>query len=215
MKQYEITYILDPTIKEDQVSAIVEEYEKLLKDHGADVDAIEKWGMRRLAYRVQRFSEGIYVFMRMCGKPDVLSELDRRMRHSDVVIRHLIVRTDLERRRAIKLAEKRGIPNALDEKKEGDRGVDRTVGADDGVGKPAAPEQEGPKEAPAPVAVSADSDRGASRADRPDVSGAAPSEAPEAREESVAESSAGSPKSKVGSEEINDRANADGERGGQ
>jgi small subunit ribosomal protein S6 len=61
---------------------------------GATVDKVDKWGKRRLAYRVDKYREGTYVLFQFSGEPAVVKELERRLRVSDVVLKFLTVRID-------------------------------------------------------------------------------------------------------------------------
>ncbi|MCC6443347.1 MAG: 30S ribosomal protein S6 [Armatimonadetes bacterium] len=94
MRAYEATYILDPALSEEDQTALIERFQELVKSLGAEVEAVSKWEKRRLAYEVNGRREGIYVIMNFKAELPVKAELDRVLKLSEGVIRHIIVRTD-------------------------------------------------------------------------------------------------------------------------
>jgi small subunit ribosomal protein S6 len=92
MRQYEICYILDPMLDDDQQSAIVNRFQTLVTTSGGEVQAVDKWERRRLAYEINGRREGIYVIMNFTAEPATESEVDRLIRLQEGVLRHLIVR---------------------------------------------------------------------------------------------------------------------------
>lgn len=110
MRIYEELYILKPDVSEEDVEASIEQIRQLATADGGAVDKVEKWGVRKLAYRVQKYSEGYYVLVQFSANPTTVKEVERRLRVSDNVIKYLTVRVDerlkwLEKRR--KIREKR------------------------------------------------------------------------------------------------------------
>ena len=105
MRTYEVLFILSPQIPEDESTSLIADFKTIGQTGGATLVNEEAWGRRRLAYPIEKFNEGIYHLF-VFHSESALSELDRKMRNSDRIIRHLIVRTDLETRRAVKLAKK-------------------------------------------------------------------------------------------------------------
>ena len=114
---YEELFIVKPDAPEEEVDQFVEQLQTQLKAGGATVDKVEKWGKRKLAYRVDKYREGAYVLFQFSAGPETVKELERRLRVSDVVLKFLTVRIDetlkrLEKRkkardkRAAKRAEK-------------------------------------------------------------------------------------------------------------
>jgi len=94
LRAYETTYILDPALSEEEQTALIERFQELVKRQGGQVEGINKWEKRRLAYEINRKREGIYVIMNFRAELPVKTELDRVLKLSDGVIRHIIVRTD-------------------------------------------------------------------------------------------------------------------------
>src|SRR5205807_4651391 len=92
-------------VPEAEATALVAEFKKVGESTGARLTHEDAWGRRRLAYPIQKFTEGIYHLF-VFESDGSLSELDRRMKNSDRILRHMIVRTDLDHKRAEKLAKR-------------------------------------------------------------------------------------------------------------
>jgi small subunit ribosomal protein S6 len=116
MRIYEELFIAKPDAPDEEVDQFIEQLQSQLTSAGATVDKVEKWGRRRLAYKVDKYREGNYVLIQFSASPDVVKELERRLRVSDIVIKFLTVRIDetlkrLEKRK--KLREKRAARRAV------------------------------------------------------------------------------------------------------
>jgi small subunit ribosomal protein S6 len=110
MRIYEELFIVRPDAPEEEIDAFVEQLRPVITAGGGTLDKIDKWGVRRLAYRVAKRDEGYYVLLQFTSGPEAVKELERRMRVSDLVLKYLTVRIDeklkrLEKRR--KQREKR------------------------------------------------------------------------------------------------------------
>jgi small subunit ribosomal protein S6 len=103
MRIYEELFIVKPDAPDEEVDQFVEQLRTQLTSAGATVDKVEKWGKRRLAYRVDKYREGTYVLFQFSSGPEVVKELERRLRVSDSVLKFLTVRID----ETIKRIEKR------------------------------------------------------------------------------------------------------------
>ena len=105
MRTYEVLFILSPQTPEEEANALIAEFKRVAESTGATLKNEEAWGRRRLAYPIQKFNEGNYHLF-VFESDGSLSELDRRMKNSDRILRHMIVRTDLDHKRAEKLAKR-------------------------------------------------------------------------------------------------------------
>ena len=105
MRTYEVLFILSPQVAEEETTTLITEFKRVAEGTGAKLTNEEAWGRRRLAYPIQKFNEGNYHLF-VFDTDASLSELDRRMRNSDRILRHMIVRTDLDHKRAEKLAKR-------------------------------------------------------------------------------------------------------------
>ncbi len=108
MRRYEVVFVLAPTLTEDEVEQAIESFTKTARDKGAEIVSVDKWGKRRLAFRVGKHSDGFYVVVTL-HEPSgtAVAELERRFKVTDSVIRFLSVRTDLDLKRADKFKKAR------------------------------------------------------------------------------------------------------------
>jgi small subunit ribosomal protein S6 len=94
MRIYEALFIIKPDVPEEEADQRVESLKTQLTTAGATVDKLEKWGKRKLAYKVDKYREGSYVLMQFSAGPEVVKEFERRLRVSDIVLKFLTVRID-------------------------------------------------------------------------------------------------------------------------
>lgn len=94
VRPYEVLYILDPDLSDEDITSTMEKYKSVVAEQGGEVENVNRWDKRRLAYEVKGRVEGIYVLMNFSGENKVQAELDRLMKIADDVIRHIIVRRD-------------------------------------------------------------------------------------------------------------------------
>ena len=87
--KYEILYIINPTLDEEGIKAIVEKFKAMVEAEGT-LTSIEEWGKRRLAYPINDLNEGYYVLMTCKAKPELPAEIDRVMKITENVMRSLI-----------------------------------------------------------------------------------------------------------------------------
>ncbi len=112
MRIYEELFIVKPDVPDEDVDAFVEQLRTHLTGTGATVDKIEKWGKRRLAYRVDKYREGAYVLFQFTAPAETVKELERRLRVSDMVLKFLTVRIDQTLKRLEKRKKARDKRNA-------------------------------------------------------------------------------------------------------
>ncbi|ETJ99942.1 ribosomal protein S6 [Eubacterium nodatum ATCC 33099] len=94
MTKYELMYIIDPTLEQDKKDAAVETVKEIVTTNSGEVSEVDVWGMRKLAYPIEKKEEGYYVVMEFKAGTDVPKELDRRLKISDAIIRHQIINKD-------------------------------------------------------------------------------------------------------------------------
>jgi small subunit ribosomal protein S6 len=109
MRVYEILFIIRPDVPEEEIDGIIEPLRAVITESGGTIDKIDKWGSRRLAYRVKKYREGFYVLLQFStgAVAETVKELERRLRVSDTVIKFLTVRIDDELKRLEKLKKAR------------------------------------------------------------------------------------------------------------
>ena len=106
-RQYELVYIVTPEATEQDVADLHTQIEQIIQRYHGTLDKTENWGRRKLAYEIGKHREGTYVVETINGSGELMKEIDRRLRVSDAVIRHLVVRVDEELRVADRTREAR------------------------------------------------------------------------------------------------------------
>jgi small subunit ribosomal protein S6 len=102
MRKYEVMFIIRPDVPEEDVDKVITQMESAVTQTGGKIEKVDKMGRRRLAYRVARCREGLYVLFTLEGSGDTTKELERRLKVNDAVIKFLTVRIDEELERAEK-----------------------------------------------------------------------------------------------------------------
>ncbi|MBR0399863.1 MAG: 30S ribosomal protein S6 [Mogibacterium sp.] len=95
MRDYELLFVLDPDLGEEQKAALVETVKSVI-NNGGEAGEADVWGDRRLAYSINKKNTGYYVVMPFKAEADLPKELDRRLRINENVMRHIIVCQDEE-----------------------------------------------------------------------------------------------------------------------
>jgi small subunit ribosomal protein S6 len=105
---YDLIFIARPATPEDEIKKVLSGIEATCTEKGAKIEKTEHWGTRKLAYRVAKHREGIYVYQQIrTTHAELIAELERRLRVQDVVIKYLTVRLDEDIKRQKKLVHKR------------------------------------------------------------------------------------------------------------
>jgi len=131
--QYELMVILDPAIDERTVAPSLDKFLNVIRNDGGTIDNVDIWGRRRLAYEIQKKSEGIYAVVNFTATSASTLELDRQLKLSEAVLRTKVLRSeeataraasvkaDDEKRAARKAAAKGDKAEASDDKKSDDK----------------------------------------------------------------------------------------------
>ena len=93
-RKYELVYVVSPDATDEQVNELHAQVEAIAQRMGGTIEKTENWGRRRLAYEIGRHKEGTYVLEVIDGSGELMKEIDRRFKVTDLVIRHLVVRID-------------------------------------------------------------------------------------------------------------------------
>lgn len=93
MNNYEIMFIIAAALEEEKRNAVIDMVKEIISE-GGEVTGTDEWGMRKLAYPILKKNEGYYVVMEFKANPELPLELDRRLKISDNVIRHMIINKD-------------------------------------------------------------------------------------------------------------------------
>src|SRR4029077_16353893 len=107
-RQYDLIFICRPDTPEAEVDKIISTIEHAAAEKGGKIESVNKWGRRRMAYRVSKLREGYYVYLVLkSSHGEVIKELERRLKVADAVIKYLTVRLDEELKRQEKLKKHR------------------------------------------------------------------------------------------------------------
>jgi small subunit ribosomal protein S6 len=106
MRLYEEVFIVKPDAADEEAESVIEQLSKTVTDQGGTIDNVDRWGRRKLAYRVAKYDEGNYVVVKFSAKPETVREVERRLRVNDLVLKFLTVRLD-ERLKWVEKRKKR------------------------------------------------------------------------------------------------------------
>ena len=126
-RQYELVYILAPTVTDAEAEELQAEIAEQIGTLGGSIESTDVWGRRKLAYPIKRFNEGLYVVQLITGPGTMLAEIERRLRVRDQVLRQLTVRVDEDLKKARRVAEER---KAAVERRRELRGIPPTDNGD-------------------------------------------------------------------------------------
>ena len=104
LKQYETVFIMTPVLSDEQMKETVAKFTKLLKDNGAEILNEETWGLKKMAYAIDKKSTGFYCLVEFKAEPSVVDRLETGYRRDEKVIRFMTVKLD---KYAVAYAEKR------------------------------------------------------------------------------------------------------------
>ncbi len=102
-RTYEVMFIVRPDVEEADLDKLIEGFSANVTGGGGEVTAVEKMGRRRLAYTVRKFNDGFYVLLTIAAAGSLISEIERRLRVSEPVIKFITVRMDEEEKRLAKV----------------------------------------------------------------------------------------------------------------
>ena len=122
--KYETVFILTPVLSDQQMKEAVEKFSKVLTDNGATIVNTEEWGMRKLAYPIQKKSTGFYTLVEFEGEPTLVKKLETAFRRDERVLRFLVFRQDkyaaeyAEKRRNLRAAKATEAPQPVEAKED-------------------------------------------------------------------------------------------------
>lgn len=94
MRKYEIMYIIRPNIDDEGRKAVVERFNNILTENGAEITSVKEWGKRRLAYEINDFRDGYYMIVNVMSQPKAVQEFDRLAKISEDITRHIVVKEE-------------------------------------------------------------------------------------------------------------------------
>ena len=94
MKAYELLFFVDPSLDPETRLAVMKRIDTTIAEGAGTLDTVEDWGKRKLAFEIDKLTEGDYTLVDFHADPAQIAELDRVLRITDAVVRHMIVRRD-------------------------------------------------------------------------------------------------------------------------
>lgn len=188
-RQYELAYVVSPTVTDDGVNELHERISEIVGQLGGTVDNTDIWGRRRLAYEINRHREGTYVIVLISGPGGMVTELERRLRVMEQLLRHLVIRVDEVMRKA---AHKRSRRQGKQERRRAAKGASAGVAA-------AAETKSAAEASPAAAAVAAEEPPSA--AEEPPAAAEEPQAAAEEPSAAAEEPSAAAEESRAAADE--------------
>ena len=129
-RTYELGIVIEPRQTEDDVEEIVGKYREMIDGIGGTITEVDNWGKRKLAYPIRKFTEGRYVFYFVSSEVGLQwTDIERNLMQNEKILRHLVVRTDLDLKRAETKAKKRKSGDAAPPATEADDAAVSEMGA--------------------------------------------------------------------------------------
>jgi len=94
MRPYEVMYILQPTLSADEQTAMITRFDDLITSLGGTVENTDRWERRQMMYEIKGFRDAFYVVVKFQGEPALQTEMDRQMKLTETILRHMILRRD-------------------------------------------------------------------------------------------------------------------------
>ncbi|NIM12707.1 MAG: 30S ribosomal protein S6 [Candidatus Aminicenantes bacterium] len=105
-RKYEIGFVINPEASEEEVKKIIDSIVDIIKNAGGNIENVDEWGRRKLAYPVQKHNEGIYVFINANMKGSTFVTIERRLKLTERVMRFIVLRMDDKMKKANRLTRK-------------------------------------------------------------------------------------------------------------
>ena len=109
MRNYEVVFVAAPTLTSEELDGFIDHIQTVVESKNGKLVKVDNWGKKSLAYKIKRFREGYYVVLTIEGDGSTITELERRFRVTDYIMRYISVRIDedLKRSEKIKAARQR------------------------------------------------------------------------------------------------------------
>ncbi len=141
-RDYELAYILNPEVNEEEVRAIQDRIEQIVATYGGQIVKVNQWGRRRLAYPIERHRDGLYTFIDMILTPETVAELERMLKVSEIVLRHMVKRRD-----------PKAVQKEREEREEREARAASTTPVEEAAAEGETTTEQTPEEAPAPAEI--------------------------------------------------------------
>ncbi|MBQ9942553.1 MAG: 30S ribosomal protein S6 [Christensenellaceae bacterium] len=94
MNSYEALYVIKPDMEDEAREALIQKFAAIVTEAGGEIEGIEEWGKRKLAYPINYIGEGYYVLMNFKAKPELPAELERNYKISEDIMRYMVIRKE-------------------------------------------------------------------------------------------------------------------------
>ncbi|GAA5521312.1 30S ribosomal protein S6 [Aliifodinibius salicampi] len=117
---YELTYIINPVLEDDQYEEIVEKFTEFIRDNGGEIDEVDEWGIRKFEFEMDKKTSGYYVNAYFNAPGELIEKLERALRIDDHIMRYLTLKYDAKMLRHRELQRKNAVPTVFvdDEEEE-------------------------------------------------------------------------------------------------
>ena len=92
MNSYETLYVIKPDLEDEVRAALIQKFSAIITDNGGEVESVDEWGKRKLAYAIDYISEGYYVLVNFKSNAELPAELERNFRINDNVMRYMVIK---------------------------------------------------------------------------------------------------------------------------
>ena len=116
--KYELTYIVNPVLEEEQFKAAVEKVNDIIKKNGGTINEVDEWGLRKFAYEMDKKNNGYYVNMYFEAPATAIATVERYMRIEDDYMRYLTLKYDAKMKRHRELVKTNSVPNIFEVEEE-------------------------------------------------------------------------------------------------
>ena len=96
MRRYETIYIIRPNVSEDDITTIIDRTNSVIEQFDGKIVQLDKWGLKKLAYLIQKETQGYYVYSEYSGAPEAVDELERLFRIDEKVLKYMTIKTQDE-----------------------------------------------------------------------------------------------------------------------
>lgn len=115
---YEFTYIINPVLDDEKFAAVVDKVNDTIKKHGGEIEEVDQWGLRPLAYEIDKKNNAYYVNMYFTAETDAIAKIERALRIDDDVLRFLTLKYDAKMLRHRELVKNNAVPNIFESEED-------------------------------------------------------------------------------------------------
>ena len=94
MNKYEVLYIVTPELEDEAIKAVIEKFSGIIAANGGEVEQVDEWGRKKLAYPIDYKTEGYYVLVDFAADPQLLRELERNFKNDESILRYMVTRKE-------------------------------------------------------------------------------------------------------------------------